>query len=1089
MAATPSTARTEFFKELKPRCVAINDLAVKAPDKRAVAKQLIAIIRDLSDVLETQITKDASVLDEKLADYVFFPLSNILRNQQQFPLRLTELTIRCLERLIQYGWKNKISGDLSQQLLIFLTYVIGGVPGQQKPEAIPEETTLEALKALASLVTATGASTSGSKSLVDDKNLPALGHTVTTIMDTITKGGTAEIQLESLQVLDAVITGVKDPVVLATFLPGIISSLSRLLTPPPAWKVPKKVLVKGIVVLRSILVGVLGDIKITKLLKKTAEPENIGDAKTKGRVFTVSWLKATAEQIKLALASILKLRVHKAEDVQLGLERLCVALLDECHQSLSICAQILVETAIILSMEDENHSLLNAGLNTSLSDLTGIYPELTDTVKTTVYNWVTSLPRIMQSSDEELQQQAIRNLLKGQSLISSLRIDSTTLNNTMAASLRDSVSALLASSSRTSNLAELPPTELVLGNNNSNQPKEPIQFRPFLMDQTNQRSTRTEMLTLISKSGTFSQHAVLAADMLEYLRESTGNTQVASYWLAFELVKAGLSSSSDLDQFIDFGPAAEVGESHEQVLQELYTFSITVLNATEESEEPDWRLPSLALEVTAFAASRMKINFRPELIDVLYPIATYLGSSVPQVREHAIMALNSIASSCDYNNVADLVIENVDYMLNSVSLRLNTFDISPASTQVLRMMIKLTGPRIIPFLDDVVASIFGALDNYHGYTLFVENLFAVLAEIVRQGAKSDQLLLEDPDRPISDHIKLPLQITKVEEIMADLDKRAERKRRRREEENDVERISHPKKPWKRREDQGETAGEHDGLEEGSGQEVEKKPPPKTPTYSLLTRITGFTQHYLTSPTPTLRKSLLDLLGIVCPALSPDEEAFLPVVNTIWPVLVERLYDPESFVVISACKALTALCNSAGDFLSSRIETEWSDGLAKWIKKAKNNATQSSRISSRKTIETRSSVQVVGPPTSELVIPIRSADGLQAKEPLQSMNLSIASQPSGAGLGEFTQARQIWEAVQDLLVGIVSFVRVGDDVFEQILALFGSEGLVSNETARKAFEVVNADAVWLVLFETGREEVPQPPPDAVRGMKFMELQIS
>ena len=82
------------------------------------------------------------------------------------------------------------------------------------------------------------------------------------------------------------------------------------------------------------------------------------------------------------------------------------------------------------------------------------------------------------------------------------------------------------------------------------------------------------------------------------------------------------------------------------------------------------------------------------------------------------------------------------------------------------------------------------------------------------------------------------------------------------------------------------------------------------------------QHYLTSPSPGLRKALLDLLSIVCPALSPDEEAFLPLVNSIWPVLIERLYDPEIFVVVSACKALSTLCQSAGDFLSTRIKTEW-----------------------------------------------------------------------------------------------------------------------------------------------------------------------
>lgn len=1074
----------------------INDLAVRSTDKRAVAKQLIAAAEELQGTLEGQVRRDSSVLDEKLADYVFFPLSNILRNQQDFPIRLTEITIRCMRVLVQHGWKSKIPTDLSQQLLIFLTYVIGGVPGKERTDPVPEETSLEALKALTALVAATGASMAGAKSLVDDKNLPSLGHTIMVLLDTVTKGETADIQLEALQALESTFSSIKEPNAMATFLPGIVSSLSKLLTPPPAWKTPKRVVIKGIIVLRSVLVSTLSDIKVTGLLRSPNESQT--STTTKDKVLTASWLKATADQVKLALGSILKLRRHKSEDVQAALEKFCLGLLDECHQSLAVCAPILVETSMMLLQEDDNKSLINAGLNTSLSDLTSIYPELVDTVKTTVYNWVTSLPRIMQSADEDYRQQAIRNLLKGQRLMSTLRIDSSTLSSSLTSSLRDSVSAFITSSQQSPNVSELPSNEVELTNSSLAKMGSTLNFQPFLMDHPNQRTTRTELTALISKSGGLWNQAKLARDMLEYLRESSGTTQVASYWLAFELVKAGLTQSSTFDEFLDFGN--EAGDGHEEVLQELYMFSITVLDSTEEPEEVDWRLQSLALEVTAYAASRMGADFRPELIDVLYPIATYLGSSTPQLREHAIVALNSIAVSCGYGNVADLVIENVDYMLNSVSLRLNTFDISPASTQVLRMMIRLTGPRLIPFLDDVVASIFGALDNYHGYTLFVENLFTVLVEIVNQGARSDMLLLEDDSRRKVDHLKQPPRMVSVEDICEALDRRSHRKSKRREEDQE-EKVAYPERPWKKRKEDGGEEGAED--EDGSNQEVEKKPPPKTATYALLTRITTLTQHYLTSPTPSLRKSLLDLLVVVCPALSPDEESFLPIVNAIWPVLLERLYDPEPFVVISACKALTALCGSAGDFLSTRVKTEWWERLGKWCVKTKAaDAAQRMR-------EGRSGTWAAGsraPPTvmgtdavvdvsRELVIPLRTAGGLlqparpstQGQGQGQGLDMHLVSKSGaggGSGLGNFTQAAKIWEAVQELLVSIVSFVRIDDVLFEQILALLG-DSLTDRPEVRRALEAVNADAVWLALYEQGKVEAPVVRP-VVAGVKFVAV---
>lgn len=1032
---------------------------------------------DLAKLLDGQVIKNASVLDDKLADYVFFPLSNILRNQHEFPVRLTELTIQCLRILIQYGWKTKIPKDLSQQLLILLTFIVGGVPGKERKDPIPEETKLEALKALTSLIAATGSSISGAKSLVEANSLPALGHTITVILDTATGGETVDIQLEALQALEAMFTGIKEPAALATFLPGTVSSLSRLLTPPSAWKTSRKVLAKGVAILRLVLVGVLGDIRTMAIMKKPVEPSS--ETQAEGKVLTAPWLKATADQVKLALASVLKLRSHDAEEVQAALRRLCIGLLDECHQSLAACAPILVESAMILFRDGGKTSLLDSSLNTSLTDLTAIYPELIDTVKTTVYNWVTSLPRIMESSDEEVKQQAIRNLLKGQSLMSTLRIDSSTLSNSLAVSLRDSVTALVTASNPTSHLAELPANVVELSTGNLVRMEAVQQFQPTLMDQPTQKSTRAELMSLLSGSGSFLHHTKLARDMLDYVRECTGNSQVASYWLTFELVKAGLAQASDLDDFLDFGPTGELENEHDQILQELYSFSVTVLDSADEAEDADWRLQALALEVTTFAASRMKDDFRPELIDVLYPIATYLGSGVPQLREHAIIALNSIAASCGYSNVADLVIENVDYMLNSISLRLNTFDISPASTQVLRMMIKLTGPKLIPFLDDVVASIFAALDNYHGHPLFVENLFTVLAEIVNQGVKSDLLLLEDGSRQRVNHRKRLPEIASIQDIDQILDRRSERKRKR-QEDDDTERMeAHPKTPWKT----DMTTEDHDGGGEESddepSQDVEKKPPPKTPTYNLLTRITSLTQHYLTSPTPTLRKSLLDLLAIVCPALSPDEEAFLPIVNAIWPVLLSRLYDPESFVVVSACKTLSALFASAGDFLSTRIKTEWWDALGKWCAKAKANASRTPRAPGR-TQQQKSGKGAAGA-ASSLIIPIRARDGFPNHEPSQALDMNMVSQ--SGGLGEFAQAARIWEAVQDLLVALVSFVRIDDDIFEQILGLL-ADGLADMPEAREALAAVNADAVWLTMFERGRVDVRAHP--EVGGMAFVEL---
>ncbi|KAH9884573.1 HEAT repeat protein [Xylariomycetidae sp. FL2044] len=1090
MASDPSAARTELFKQLKPRCVSILNLAVRSTDKKANAKELIEVVQDLSRLLQEQIARDSSVLDEKIVDYVFFPLSSILRNQHEFPIRLTEVTLRCIRILIQYGWKSKIPKDLAQQFLILLPFIIGGVPGQERKTSIPEETELEAFKTLTALVRASGSSPTNTSALVETDSIPSLGHAVSVVLDGITGGRTPEIQLEALETLGALISSIKDQTALATFLPGIVSSLSRLLAPPASLKAQRKVLVGGIAALRHVLTRVLGDIKLMAILKK--QPEASSEESSGGKVLSRSWLKASSAKVKLALASVLKLRNHGHDEVRSALDKLCIALLDECHESLAECVSILVESAMILSTSDESRSLYD----TSLTDLARIYPELGDTIKTTIYNWVTSMPRIMQSSDERIKQQAIQNLLKGQSFISTLQIDSSILDDSLAMSLRDSTTALILASQSGAVMSELPSSDVELKSTDLiTDEKDSYVFRPVLVAQEPERVTRSTLLDFLAKVGPPSQQVKLASDMIDYVRESTGPSQIASYWLAFELMKSVFSHTSELDDFLDLSSVDNASDERESVFQELYSYSVAVLDTQVDMGEVDWRFAALALEVTTFSASRMQESFRPELIDVLYPIATFLGSSVPQLREHAIVSLNSISASCGYSNVTDLIIDNVDYMVNSVSLRLNTFDISPASTQVLRMMIKLTGPKLIPYLDDVVASIFAALDNYHGYTLFVESLFSVLTEVAQQGTQSETLLLEDAKSSAVDHRKEAPKTTSTGDLCDILDARIERRNKRKQEEFDIEEIEpHPKRPWKMNKTTDDPTDQEANEEGGDpNSEVEKPKPPKTPTYNVLTRITNLTQHYLTSPTPTLRKSLLDLLATVCPALSPDEESFLPLVNSIWPVLIERLYDPEPFVVAAACEALSSLCQSAGDFLGTRFKTEWWDNLGAWCRKVKAEATGGSSSSSSRgksaSGRIRGGGDKGGKRDQKILIPIRSSAGALLPQPSTSSSVlsssisalslvdpntvttEIESERSGitaqsyTGLGRFAQASRTWEAVRGLLVALVSHVRVDDDIFDQVLDLL-AETLDADRDAREALERVDADAVWLVRYERG-----------------------
>ncbi|RBQ96395.1 hypothetical protein VDGD_06660 [Verticillium dahliae] len=1066
---SPNPARNEFFQQLKPCCVSISRIAIDPPKGATAIRQLVNLTEELHGIISTQINRDASVFDDKLADYVFFPLSHVFRNQEGYPARLLEAALRCLAAVTVHGWKGSISPQIVEQLLILLTFIVGGVPGQNDQHKSPEETTLEALRALTALITAAGSSAAAAASLVDAKTIPALGHGVTVVIDSVASGRTPEIQLESLRALQAVFGSIKDHAALATLLPGVVSALTKLLSMPAHEKT--RVLAAAITTLRLVLVAVLGDMKTRAISRETAANSEADNQKVLSR----PWLNATVAQIKLALASVMKLRNSKAHEVRDALANLSLTLLDECHTTLENCSSILVESATMLEPEEDAPSTLT----TSLQDLATIYPELAEVIKVTVYNWLTALPRIMQSAEEEKKQAAIRNVLKGTELVTRLQLDSSTLSDAVSMALRDSVSSLLAGDGQkqvvqsvSSSLVPLSGKDLTRADSTA------ADYSLIVLGHESQMTTRSELLRLISKVGSASQQVKLSLDMLDYSQELTDASQVSSLWLSFELVKAAFTRTSDVDDYLDLSSVTTESEDPETALRELYAFSVSLIDASMENTDVDWRLEAVALEVVAYAASRSREAFRPELIDVLYPIAAFLGSSTPQIRDHTMTTLNIIASSCGYSSVSELIIENVDYMVNSVSLRLNTLDISPASTKVLIMMTRLTGPRLIPYLDDVVASIFAALDNYHGYPVFVESLFAVLKEVVEQGVRSDRLLLEGRQNGSSDHMKRRPRPTDIDDIIAYLDRRAERKKLQQQDEENSTVYGHPPRPW------GPENEKQEDDDEAGGGEVEQERPPKTPTYILLEKVATLTQHYLTSPTPTLRKSLLDLLITVAPALAADEDSFLPLINTVWPVVVARLYDAESFIVMAACDTLAILCATSGDFLASRIKTEWSDALHKWCQKKKQEALDNQSRQGRGQGQVRGKAALLHDvtPIHDVVVPAR-AGGTREMKTTVTKDISRSSPSSGGGLGRFASAAQTWEAVVRLLIAIVRHVRIEDEIYDGVLALL-ADRLEHDNDAREALEVINADAVWFCLYERGAVEILPTP--VMEGVTFPDM---
>jgi hypothetical protein len=930
------------------------------------------------------------------------------------------LTIRCLRILLEYGWKNSIALDLAKQLIILLAFVAGGRP-DQKPTSISEELATEAYGALAALFKDIGVTPGGAATLVETGVIPALGHCVTVILDGITDGSSVEVQFQALRALYAVWRSVKDVQALATFLPGTTSGLTKFLMPGTATRRSRKNLVTALEVLQHVLTSILSDIRTRNIRDKS--PEEPTASSTEQKVFTKSWLMATTGQIKLALSNIIRLRKNDALDVRAALNRLCLAILDECHETLSDSASILVETCMILDGIDQEEDL--SARTTSLTDLASIHPDIGELVKSTSYNWVTSLPRIMQSNDESAKNDALEQLSRANNLLKQLNSDSSILEDALGSSLRDSITVTLEASSTAKGLQEAEfdmnsQAALTLVTDNALS----TQFRPVILDGQSQKLTRTKLVELLSSLGTRESQINMAGEMLEYVRGASGPSLLAAYWLSFQILKSSASQNEDIDEFFD--STLTLSDEQDTMNQELVSYSQSILASTSD-EEYDWRMQAVALEVVAYRAQRLKENFRPELIDTLYPVAQLLGSPNGRLREHAIISLNIISKSCGYPTASALIVDNVDYMVNAISLRLNTFDISPSAPQVLTMMIRLAGPSLLLYLDDVVASIFAALDNFHGYPRLVETLFSVLDEIVKVGSTDAQFLITSP----SSNKKESRPVLTINDISALLKPKPE---------SPLQHEDFPREPWKSAKTLlDEASARLDPPSDEDEDEDEAPPPPQelappapTKTATLLQNITRSSQHHLTSSSPLLRRKLLALIATSAPSLSQNAETFYPLINDIWPVVLSRLYDPEAFVSIQAMNTLTTLCRTAGDFLSSRIQTEWTS-LIKFAKKVKGEKEKEKR-------------------------------------------------------GKFGEGSKKWEGCVEMLCAIVEHVGVREEMFGDVVAVLGGEVWERTEVGEAlGGERGNGEWVWLVCYLGGRKRVREAP-KGVNGLEFVKLDV-
>ncbi|CAD6588272.1 MAG: hypothetical protein ASARMPREDX12_003217 [Alectoria sarmentosa] len=1016
-------ARVRAFRALKPPCVEVSQVALRYKGKKATTKDIIKSLEILQETLEA-IGSRQHALDSKLADYVFFPLSHIFRDSKEMPVRAVEVALQCLQIIISQGWRSQLSSELGKQLLILLCFLAGGSATDTKVIDVHEELSAAAFECINSLFHASNGAGLGANS-VESKDIPILGHTVTVMLDGITDGPSVSLRLSALNALDSLINGIRDEEALQGVFPGIVSSLAKVLSSKSGSKPSYKILNTSLRILTNIVCKIINDDRVGA--SSNAQLRAVVAAKSNNDE-TRSWATATSAQITMALANVMPLRHHGRSEVREALMQLCTSFIQKCRTSLSQSVPMLIETLVVLCSRSRDPATLF-----NLGSIFATDSSLFDIIKSSLHDWIVALPRVMQSNDDTKKKRTIEQISTAFKLLESHDLSLDVLNDSMIVSLRASVSAAIQASTRALPISEssLEVSQLIRSANTAS--KSATVFPPVLFRESSNLPTMAGLQMLAAQLQATAMSTALQQDIVNTLRTTSGEEQLAGLWLSLQLLNHASAESAVVDQYLNLPPGQD---SQEMLLDDVYSFSLDVLSESAFEDEDRWKLHALALEAVALQARSQKEDFRPELVDALYPILERLGSNNAALQQHAITCLNTVSTACDYSNSAALIVDNADYLVNAVALKLNTFDISPQAPQVLVMMVRLCGSALIPYLDDLVESIFSILASYHGYPKLVESLFSVLNAIVEECANPfTQAIESSTDTTTRPQIYKPTTIVDLASILRSISQHTN---------HPLSPPPSPSPPPSSKKPLSLSQKDFEPLEASEEHpEYPADPPAAAPsrTHTLLTSITNLTPSHLTTPSPPLRTQILNLLTTAFPILASNTDAFLPIAAQLFSSIVARLYDHEAYTTLAAANALAMLCECAGDFLCNRVEAEWHrlQGLYKMVE---DEMTEEARIHNNE-----------------------------------------------RGRGPRGMKWRVWDAVLRLLLITVKDVGVNEDMEDGLFETLGSLA-GEREDVRTVLEGLNADALWLVeekaRRESGGEKLVQP--GGIEGWEFGDVDL-
>lgn len=837
----------EVFRNIKPLCI---DLLQASTESAESESRIEHLLQTLSIALYKPLEHNDSsayVISTKLADYIFLPLSNLLK-RLALSEGVTRYTLNILAYLLDHAWSHNLDEDLLDQLGPLIVYLTGGATANTNNVSaargkLPEfiESSTRAVLSFMNCIPRTYYSTTDIS-----KRLSVLGDSTTLILDFMeTLDSSREVLLQDIfSTLSRLYSTRVSSEQTSFVFPGLVSKVIKFYLNTKNLHSPTVICIINL--LKELVVKVFADntLKLEQIssttLSDTDSFRGLLDESANQEITTLaprfriiastethrnnSWLKATSKQFKIGLLTFVKAALlgPSSKTRLVGNQKLANSFLELISDILRKCFKSLFHELILVTFDIASavyHASTDSGEledTALLMKIARVYTFTTRTELDLIYNSLTSKTEdlinkqvesaLTFATDDKLAltlsavhvhvhicQEVLAALMKPPQRIRELK--SLALQN-IATALQSNVCRPKTSgtsyANRLFNLTSNEDEENTLDNiilppqidarkvaifKEQRAPLSSSQYVSTLhrinydVDSVDEEaSSLSKLLHLYSK---YSE--IRLKKLLDYLGQGsefdleayitvlvnnesdihipeTGRLLKASVslWIANNLYRNSAEKdlvNFDVNEFLDFDydHNSETDSEANYLLLEAAKDALFFSRSHMDEFDPNGdakllsvceMLQAVALESLGVLAHRFdKETFQTEvLMDYLYPLLESFALS-PENSSHlqAKLALKRIADVHYHGSLQDLILDNADYLIDSLSLKFSVSSgLTPALSGILLVVLRISGVQLLQSnqLQDIIAEMFIAIDSYHGYSVLVENFFVVFQEII-----------------------------------------------------------------------------------------------------------------------------------------------------------------------------------------------------------------------------------------------------------------------------------------------------------------------------------------------------------------------